>query len=57
MENLSCKESVNSLEDHIKFLWVNLLELKDIDLRPKAFISLIPKWLELNLTQGFESDM
>lgn len=56
-ENINYKDQVISSENHIEFAWVKLLELENIDLRPDAFIKLIPKWLEIGINQGFESNI
>lgn len=56
-ENINHKNQVISSENHIEFAWIKLSELNNIDLRPNAFFKLIPKWLEMGINQGFESNI
>lgn len=56
-KNIDYNTPIISSENHIEFAWLKLAELENIDLRPDAFIKLIPKWLELNISQGFKSNI
>lgn len=53
--NLKAGQLVISLEKHIEFEWIEVDELKNINIRPTKLKELIHRWLEKNMEQAFES--
>lgn len=49
--------TVAQKEDNVAFQWLPLKQLESIDLRPTTLKSLLPKWLELDMNEAFESVM
>lgn len=54
---ISYDQPLKQMEDHIEMNWIPLVNLNLIDLRPEPLKMLIPKWLNLNLNDAFESSM
>lgn len=47
--------SIPQKEDHVAFQWFSLTELSSIDLRPAPLKTLIPAWIEADMTPAFVS--
>lgn len=48
---------VPSLERHIRYEWVALNKLENIDLKPEQFKRLIPYWLNLDMNNALKSSL
>jgi 8-oxo-dGTP diphosphatase len=49
------RRSIPQQEDHVAFHWIPMVEINNIDLRPKMLKKLIPEWLDNNMNDAFQS--
>ncbi|MBA3814480.1 MAG: NUDIX domain-containing protein [Alphaproteobacteria bacterium] len=50
-------QPIPQLEEQIELLWMPLVQLNNIDLRPEPFKTLVEKWLAQDMNQAFQSHM
>lgn len=54
-DGLNISTHLPQLEKHIKLEWVPLDKIHEIDFRPEALKTMLPKWLAQDMNQGFHS--